>query len=229
MKIDNDGLKAAYRDYVRSQSPASREGCPSPEQLIQMIRGGGAEDEKTRTVDHLSHCGECAREFDFLLETVRAESAMIKALDCREMRGSTDRHRPFYFRFSWGLASLLVGVFAAGFLIWRLAISPPSDTYRASPVTRMELIQPGQAQANPSTLVFRWKPVRGAEYYVVEVFDEALAPLWKSGQVSQDRAVPPGGLKEKLTSGRTYFWLVTAHFPERETLASTLRAFSLKD
>jgi hypothetical protein len=229
MKIDIDGLKAAYRDYVLSQSPTSREGCPSPEHLIRMIRGEGTEAEKTGTVDHISHCGECAREFDFLLGTVRSEAAMIKALDGAERPEPADRRRPFYFRFSWGLASALLGVAAAGFLFWKLALSPSSDTYRAGAVSKIELILPGQARAELANLVFVWKPVRGAEYYVVEVFDEALAPLWKSEEVLQDRAVPPAGLKDKLAPGRTYFWQVTAHFPERETLVSPVQAFTLKD
>jgi hypothetical protein len=227
MKIDSDGLKALYKDYVRSQVPASRECCPAPERLLGMLRGEGTEAEKAAVVDHISRCGECARELDFLLEAVRAETTMLRDLERREARESGGR-RPFYFRFSWGLASLLVAA-AAGFLFWKTVISPSSETYRATSPLAMELIEPRHLQPDASSLVFRWKPIKDAGYYVVEVFDEALTALWKSEQVTQSRLLPSAVLKAKLEPGRTYFWLVTAHLTERETVVSPLQEFSLKD
>jgi hypothetical protein len=229
MKIDSDGLKALYKDYVRSRTPATREGCPGPEQLLRMLRGEGQEAEKTRVVDHVSQCGECARELDFLLEAVRAETTIIQDLERQEARASAARRRPFYFRFSWGLASLLVAAAAAGFFFWKTVISPSPETYRATSPSKMELIGPRQVQPDASSLVFRWKPVKDADFYIVEVFDEALTPLWKSDEVPQSQAIPSAGLKAKLAPGRTYFWMVTAHFPEKETTASPLQEFRLKN
>jgi len=229
MKIDADGLKSLYRGYVESQTPVSREDCPSVEQLVGTLRGGGSKKEKARVVDHLTRCGECAREFGFALETVRAESALIRELGGRGEPESAGRRRPFYLGFSWGLASLLVAVCAAGVLFWRLALSPARDTYRAGAAARLELIQPGQDPVRLGSLVFRWKPAGDVQYYVVEVYDEALAPLWKSEPVAGNLAAIPESLKEKLASGRKYFWTVTAHFARGDTLASPLRPFNLKD
>ncbi|OGD19347.1 MAG: hypothetical protein A2W03_18655 [Candidatus Aminicenantes bacterium RBG_16_63_16] len=154
---------------------------------------------------------------------------MIRELGGRDEGESAGRRRPFYLGFSWGLASLLVAVCAAGILFWRLALSPARETYRANARTRLELIQPGQDPVRLGSLVFRWKPVSDAQDYVVEVYDEALAPLWKSEPVAGSLAVFPESLKEKLVSGRKYFWMVSAHFVQGDTLASPLREFCLKD
>ena len=229
MKIDDDGLKSLYRGYVESQTPVSRDDCPSVEQLVQTLRGGGSKKEKARVVDHLTRCGECAREFEFALETVRAESRLIRGLGGREELESVCRRRPFYLGFSWGLASLLVAVCTAGILFWKLAISPGRETYRANAAARLELIQPERDPVKLAALVFRWKPVSDVQYYIVEVYDEALVPLWKSEPFAGNQAVFPESLKEKLVSGRKYFWMVSGHFAQGDALASPLREFSLKD
>ena len=50
MKIDDDGLKTLYRGYVASQTPVSRDDCPSVEQLVQTLRGSGPKKDKGRTL-----------------------------------------------------------------------------------------------------------------------------------------------------------------------------------
>ncbi len=229
MKIDDDGLKTLYRGYVDSQTPVSRDDCPSAEQLVQALRGTGPKKERARVVDHVSRCGECAREFEFGLETVRAESTLIREIGGQDEPEPTGRRRPFYLGLSWGLASLLVAVCAAGVLFWKLAISPARETYRANARTRLELIQPGQDPVRLASLVFRWQPVSDVKYYVVEIYDEALAPLWKSEPVVGNLAALAESLKERLVSGRKYFWMVSAHFAQGDALPSPLREFSLKD
>lgn len=228
MKIDSDDLKSLYQDFVRSQSPASRQGCLSPEELLLLLRGGGAKKAKRRFVDHLSACGECTKEFGFLLEAARAETALLADLESTDSGRFAVTRRPFFLRLSWGLAPLLVAVFAVGLLLWRNFVAPSHETYRATPSSGIVLVSPRRAEFTASSLVFRWKPVVGAEYYTVEVFDETLKPFWQSDSLSQISAIPPASLTGKLEPRRTYFWMVTAHFPERDTRASSLQEFSLR-
>jgi predicted anti-sigma-YlaC factor YlaD len=230
MIISNDGLKELYRGYVRSQTPASREDCPSAKKLLKLLRGRHSEKEKIRVVDHLSHCSHCAEEFEFLLDALRSEKSLIQ--DVERWLGTKEeapQRRLFIRRLSWGLASLLAGVAVIGLVIWRFVFFSVPDRFRTNTPATVDLVRPLDQQAGLSSLVFQWKVVSEAEYYVVEVYDAALAPLWKSGALTQSRAVPSEELKEKLVPGHSYFWMVTAILPGRDKVQSPLKEFALKE
>jgi hypothetical protein len=230
MVVDDEGLKSIYRAYVHSNTPASREKCPPTECMIRLLRGRGSKREKTRLVDHISRCGYCAEEFEFLVEARRSENELIQGVGRWLGRKERERLRPPLFsRFSWGLASLVAAFAVAGVLLLKFVILPVPETYRADSHATIELLEPVDIRVSRPNLVFRWRTLPAAEYYVLGIFDETLAPVWESARLTADQAALPREIIRKLGAGKTYFWLVTAHLPGREQVHSSLAEFILRE
>ncbi len=230
MKIDNQGLKTLFRANVHSNNPVSREQCPSAERLVGLLGGRASRRESTRLVDHISRCRFCAEELEFLVEARRSEKGLIQDIGQWLDRKERDSLRPPLFsRFSWGLASLLAVFAVVCVLLLRFIILPAPETYRADSQTKIELLEPVDIRVPRSNLVFRWRPLPNTEYYVLEIFDEALAPVWESGKIAANQAAPPREISGKLAAGRTYSWLVTAHLPNGDQIHSSLVGFVLRE
>ena len=244
MKIDSANLKALYQAYVRSKTPSSLKGCPSPKKMIRLLRSKSSAKEATEIVDHISRCSFCFYEFEFLLEVLRREKDFIQEVEqilpSRETRegqkgnrqtifGSRMGRRSFFSRFSWRTAFFLAGFVLVGFFVSKFVIFRAPEKYRTGSLARVELLQPVEEKISKSSLVFKWEDVKNSEYYILELFDQALSPVWKSEKIARDSAVLPEELARSLDISRSYFWMVTAHLSNGETIASRLEEFALKE
>ncbi len=223
--------------------PSSGKGCPSPKKMIRLLRSRSSEREATKLVDHISHCRSCAGEFRFLLEALRHEEKLIDDLGqwlssknpagvqegerLRRFDPGIDR-RPSFLRFSRSTAFLLTGFVLVGLLVAGLLIFRAPEKYRAGTGSAVELLNPVDEQISTSGLVFRWKKTRNSEYYVLELFDKALSPVWKSERISDNYAVLPRAVAEKLEINGSYFWMITARRTDGEDITSRLEEFTVK-
>ncbi len=79
--------------------------------------------------------------------------------------------------------------------------------------------KPNQTLSRP--FVFRWQPIPDSDHYVLELFDEALLPVWTSNKIRDVQIPFPPNLK----TGKTYFWMVTAYSDEATLAESELARF----
>jgi hypothetical protein len=103
----------------------------------------------------------------------------------------------------------------------------PAERGRLSGQVR--LITPGQEASIRTSLIFRWEPVTLSDHYVIEVFDDSLLPLWKSPQISGTSWELPTSVKEKMATGRTYFWMLTSFSASGLRVESSLEEFEFVD
>ncbi len=241
MEMDDDRLKSIFQAYLETKRPSSREDCPAPESLLRLLRSNAPRREAARTIDHISACGACAAEFQVLLEVLRQEKAFV--LDVEKLiresagNGSTEgvlvralarlrEVRSAVARPSHRLALVGAGLAIVCLVVVSSFIFRTPDTFRSSSPARVELLQPVDSNLRLSQPVFRWKPVKDSGYYILELFDETLLPVWKSESTAQSELVLPLPLARGLRVSRSYFWMVTAHFPDGETIASALEKFT---
>jgi hypothetical protein len=230
MTTDPNRFKALYAAQARFQKPASRRDCPSPKRMIRLLTSRCSAREGSKLVDHISLCSDCAGEFGFLTEAIRSGRVLVGDIENWLGNGQkAEPRQPHLSRYSWGIASLLAAFFIVGFIVLRLAILRTPERYRTASDARVELLEPIQQKVSRQSLNFRWQPVQGVEHYVVEVFDEALAPIWKSPPLLETRILPPDQLARGLALGKSYFWLVSAYFPGGDKWLSPLEEFTLKD
>lgn len=243
MRIDNDGLKDLYRAYVQSKTPSSMKGCPSPKKMVRLLRSKSSSKEATKVVDHISRCRSCFSEFEFLLEVLRKEKDFIleieKELSRKETSEATKGGRqtifgsrmgwPYLSRFSWRTAFYLAGFVLVCFFVSKFVIFRPSEKYRTGSLMRVELVEPVEKKISKSSLVFKWQNVKNSEYYVLELFDQALSPIWKSEKIAQNETLLPEEVTKMLEINRSYFWMVTAYITNAEKITSRLEEFVLKE
>jgi len=244
MRIDTDGLKAAYQDYVRHKTPSSLKDCPSPKKIVRLLRSGSSDKEATKIIDHISRCSFCFSEFEFLLEVFRQEKDFIqevkKSLPNNDRSGRRKEPRQkslglrldwraFIPRFSWRAALLLAGFGLATFFMAKSFIFRPSEKYRTGSLAGIKLVKPVGENIPKAALVFKWKKVNGSNYYTVELFDQSLAPVWNSEKITEEFAILPKELATILEVNRPYFWMVTAYLTNGEKISSRLEKFIPKE
>lgn len=244
MKIDTDRLKILYRDYVRQRTPASLDGCPPPERILQLLRSRCSDSEAMEIVDHISRCRFCFSEFGFVLDVLRQEKEFVRELENRQATGGKSgprkglrrkilEWRPGWRRplprLTWQGAFVLAGVVLAGFIIGKYAVFRPSEEYRGPSTAGVELLEPVGNDVSAGGLLFHWKKTPGAESYTLALFDEALERVWQSGGLTEESVVLPPELAAALAKGRTYFWEVTAHLAHGQETSSPMERFTLKD
>ncbi len=226
MKIDIAGLKSLFQAQVRAKPPGLRKDCPGPEKTVGLLRSKMPRKKAARIIDHISRCSDCAGELEFLLEVFRHEEDFIQ--ETKEWLTGQKIHgrRGFPLRLSWRTASVLAGSVLVVLAVLATVILRVPEKYRAGSLAKIVHLQPAGEKASRSSLVFRWKGVPGSDYYVIELFDEGLQPLWKSERLNKTRFIPPPDLISRLSPRRSYFWTVTA-FSGGEKTASSLEEFIL--
>ena len=244
MKIDTDGLKAAFRDYVRGQAPASIKDCPSPEKMVRLLRSGASDKEATAILDHITRCRSCFSEFEWVRDILRLEKNLVQELESslakradesspgrvpvRKIRPRRPDWRAFIPRMSWAAALLLAGLIIVSAVVLKTGLFHTSEEYRSPSSAGVKLVEPTRVKVVRSGLVFRWEKVRNCQHYILELFDQALAPIWTSGPIPEESAPLPGELADSLHIDEPYFWMVTAVLADGERISSPLARIVLK-
>lgn len=195
MKIDDDKLKEIFQGYASSRRPLTRKGCPSPKAIARSFEPSASVRKKKRIVDHVSGCSSCHDEFMMFLEIQRREPASDRL-----------KSRPPLWRYAsvlLGLGLVVTSVFVA------VHQKELADIQRAAEAGII-LLHPKADQSLSGPPVFRWQARSAADFYVLELFDDALLPIWTSDKV-RDLQVPlPPQVTATLRPGKSYFWMVTA-------------------
>jgi hypothetical protein len=149
-------LQVQYQNALRRAGTARR-GCPSPEQMLQLVERTGSEEERLETLDHVMSCADCDRELA-LLQGIHAAQPPHAVLAPRQ----------------WLIAASLLIAFAGGVLLTRGVLSrqlyePMRGARSASEHIMVVGATAPVGEGQPGALT--WHPVPGAIQYTVEVLD----------------------------------------------------------
>jgi hypothetical protein len=218
MRIDDDQLKEHLRAYTASKRPLSRKKCPSPETIASSFEPSASIRKKKRVVDHIAGCSFCHEEFMMLLEIQENEPAKLGALSQRRPG------RPPL----WQYACVLLGlglVMTSFFVSFR---QKELSIIERSAETGLTLLDPKVDQSLSRPFVFRWQGRYVSDYYILELFDDALLPIWTSDKIQELQIPIPPEVYVTLRPGRSYFWMVTALLQGAKTEESHLRRFIIQ-
>jgi hypothetical protein len=229
MKTNNPELKRAYRAYVQSRPAAGRTNCPSPEEIWVLLRSGGRRRRKARMMDHVTNCSACFAEFEAFLGILRAEGRFIANVQTNSRDRIARAPRSWRRKYAPAFATLIMVVAAVTVLSTRwLGVAKKSEE-RGRVSGQLRLFTPGTNRALRVPLVFKWEKVPRVEYYIVEIFDGSLLPLWKSPPVTRDFCSIPQTVEKKMRRGTSYFWMLTAIQQDGTKSESSLEIFTLID
>jgi hypothetical protein len=242
MKIKHKDLQQLYKNFIMENIPDSQKDCPPSKEIINFFRAKLSEKQKTKIIDHITHCYYCAQEFEFILQTLRYEGKLneeignlirsendkttLKTRAKKIPLNSGKKQKKFIPVLSWKYALL---PFAALLIISALIFFPHSEKeeFRGGNLNQVQLVEPVDGKYSKSQLVFRWNEVKETDYYMLELFDETLLPVWKNNRISKNRALLPTELVKKLSINKTYLWTVTAFFPDGRRVESDIEEFIL--
>ncbi len=215
MRIDDDQLRELFRGYAASRRPLTRKGCPSPEALASSFEPSASVRKKKRVIDHISGCPFCREEFMMVFEIRKREPARLGA------RSQGRSVRPLL----WQYACVLLGLGLVMTSFFVAVHQKEMSTVERSAETGITLLDPKADQSLSGPLVFRWRGRSASDYYILELFDDALLPIWKSDKVQELQIPLPPGIYAGLRPGQSYFWMVTAFLRGTKTDESRLGRF----
>lgn len=230
MKVDDALLKELFRGYGATRRPLDRKKCPSSSEMVRSFESSSPIRKKKRIIDHISECSFCREEFLLLFEIQRSSPLLSSIKDATAhygpQIGSPIRSEPNHLRF-WQYACSLLGL---GLVISSLfLIVNQKDLSEVERTARTELIllSPKTDESVSRPLIFRWRGRTAIDYYVLELFDEALLPIWTSDKIRDIRVQLPPPIVSMLRPGRSYYWMVTSYSKGSETDESRLSHFRI--
>lgn len=238
MKNNYKNLKKLYKAYIKNKTLLYKEDCPSPEEILKCFKSKLSKKQKIKIIDHLIDCFYCAQEFEFILETLRFEKKIINDIDillhsikkksnCKAI-SSPKKQRLFFLQIPWKYA------FLSAFIILTISVISvfihnifERDGYRGVNLPQINLIDPiGEKKFN-SPLVFKWSELKGSNYYILDIFDETLYPIWKSNKIYKNKFILPHEISRRLYKNERYFWMITAFYSNEVKFESPLKEFTI--
>lgn len=244
MKIDLNDLQLAYISSFINKIPISRNNCPSLKKLKAFFSPKTSEKTKTNIIDHVTNCYFCAQEFQLIFYILRYEKKLNKELfgllhPRNEIRGtkriikkiiskSAKTQKYFQLFFNWKYAFLFFGT---AILILALTILKNSNNgeYRTIDFELIHLIEPLNEKHSRSSLLFKWNEFKDSDYYVLDLFDETLLPIWRSRKIFKDFISLPNEVVDGLDKNKNYYWMITAFLPNGKKVESNIEGFKLID
>jgi hypothetical protein len=229
MKTDNSILVEYFREYIKLSPPLQKDDCPSSESLASSFIPSTSLRERKRIVDHISYCKSCRDLFMILLQIQKSETCSELSQNGRERKGCANKtfsklvHISPLLRFSCVFAGLVLLVTSALLIIKNYEIS---RIYR-SRGAGINLVYPITVHPKSEKLIFQWKQQLESGYYVLELFDEALLPLWTSQKADELQIQLPDDIFSSLKIGKSYFWMVTGFSEDLKIDESPLTKFIL--
>ncbi len=232
MKTDLLQMKEVYQNMIRDNTPASRESCPSPEDLVLLVRTKLSRRERAKIMEHAVGCHLCLREIKKLLDITNQESKLIRDLSellNADAHEKSPQGRPFARRLSWNYIFVATFVVLFGVVVTYSILHRSSATdLRRGPTAKIRLVSPVDKAVSRQELKFVWEELPRARYYVVEAVDGTLSLIWRSEPVMARELYPPPDVIEKFKPDGNYYWKVTAVQEGGGQFESLMKPFSIK-
>jgi hypothetical protein len=231
VKTNLSDCSRVFRDFLRHDKPAAEGSCPPLDRLVTCVLGKMPRGEKRRIAGHAADCPKCATALRELFDVSRAADGFARDFEADSAsgggRGRRESAALWDSLFMKPAVAVLVGFFvitAVSFSVFSLL---DNRVTRGGPETEVLLESPLDKTVSEDGLLLEWRNVADADYYRVELFDEALNLIWRSNPLRENDLRLPGETSKALIPGRTYFWAVTAVMGNRAEAKSKLAEFSV--
>jgi hypothetical protein len=232
MKINHKDLKRLFRDYLENGLPVSRAHCPSPQEILNCLRGESSKNKRNQIIDHVFQCSYCTKEFEFVLEIIREEEKFIHDLSSIIQEKRLRKRNKFFIQPLSSHPAWIYGlIFITGVVFISLLVQNifEEHKYRGTESRSVTLINPNQKTTLKTQLGFEWKNVQDSDYFILEIFDESLHPIWKSDKITVNHTSLPEEITSNLHKQKTYYWMVTAFLSNGKKIESLLQDFMISD
>ena len=224
-----------YRQYLEKRGHFAQRECPDFEDIHRFFERRTARKQKFKILHHILFCDPCRRDFEWMNELHRRIGHFSQDfIDLKQQRSLRRRFIQLSDRrmsVPFALASLAIVVIIGGIcLLGPLGRSqkggPP--VYRDSGQVQFYDIYPRHRTVLPRTDVFFcWKSFLTGPASIVELFDPAMALLWRSPKSAKSKVQVPSAVLRSLTDGRDYYWSISLIDDDGNVVDSPLFSFQI--
>ena len=216
-----------FREYIQTCGLQKAGECPSPDDLAAFFEYRTSRTKKYRLLRHILDCETCRNEFEWLRELNR-RTAVLNDEVKRLKRGS--RLRFPSRRWAWagiGAAAVLVSLFL--FVpTYRISHGPGPIYREASQLQFHDIVPALGAGVRRDDLHFSWKiPLPGGSF-IFELFDPAMALVWRSPATGEMEICVPPHILRLLREDQVYYWSISGTWDDRPIIESPFFCFRLE-
>lgn len=222
--------------------------CPSKNDIIRYFEGVVPEVQTKRLLAHVLSCPECMTIFEAAQEIRSRSGEILGGLEGFEEQGREARdrlrdrarreilllRRNRRSRKRMSFRRLLfpaVGTALALLAVWIIAPSlgnrVTSVLERDGSPLEIRLLRP-RGPVPASALTFEWTTRPEAQSYRLEIYDQALEPVYQSGPLGAGPYPLSGDAAAMIRTNDVYFWKVVAVFKDGRTIGSEFARFVLQ-
>jgi len=225
MKINDKDLRRIYQSYVDEHRTESRKDCPTPEGILDSFDSSSPRQMKDAVVDHVSRCAPCAREFQIVRAFLNQGRGLVNDPGVSCAGDENAKQPPAFYRYFRKFAPAMLLAGAVLFGIIRFLPLPRFNDGRGRPITPPNQIHPLGNVPLSTPLIFKWNGLSEKSLYVLEIYDEALQPIWESPKVSSQELALPVEIQKILSPGKRYFWAISAFAQSGKKADSGFQSF----
>jgi hypothetical protein len=230
MNISHKDLRRIFESYTESKKGTIRTSCPSLEELMKSTKKLFSPIKKRYILEHVSSCTRCASDLKWILEILLESEYLGHSInELAEKRRNS---------FGYGIplnhaVALFLGILSLSICIWTLFVGGsfvdiPKERNRIDQIQKWRYFEPIGTIEAISFSQFRWNYEGQANLFTIILFDETLAPIWKSPELNTNKIQLPEEIKAIIRPGKPYFWLILAHDRNGQLFESDLNKFELK-
>jgi hypothetical protein len=244
MTMKTDDLRGLYRAYVRGQEPSRKGRCLGPWRWKDICDPRTSEARKDKLIEHITRCPDCLRKFELILDAERAKKALVEEIgglvgraagpgDAGPQKEESARERPhrrpaFPWKFAAVFAALVVMAAGLALVLTRdRGVPAATEITRGDQGLEIRLLRPIDAVKRRSGLEFAWTASIPLADFRIDLYDEALAPLWRSSSLAESRGTLPTEVFNALQNGKIYVWMASGRLPSGRRVESRFGTFRL--
>lgn len=231
MKIDDNQLAKAYREYVSEKMKHQGKSCPTIEEIVSCVRGEISRKGHKEIVAHIAECTNCLEIARSFLEIMKHEKRFeedVRILLHEESRMGKEKRYPWrQAALKWAAACVVL--IGALFLAYRLVFQRSVDDHeRAGRAERIQIVQPSKVIADRSRLIIHWNDDLKSDQYVVEIYDKELKPVWRNDVNNSNSVNLPMDIFQSLKPNESYFVMVKVILKNGKEISSKMKEFVIE-
>ncbi len=220
-EIDENRLRSLYAPIAQAK-PASRDRCPSENELLALVRREGSEENRLEVLDHVMACAPCRRDFDLLRSVELAGQQLVREQTSKSVPKQANGG---WTSSKWAMSvSALVAcaVLAVGVRSYTVS-SRPSDVVVRGTSDPVTLIAPtdGQTADMKAPVSFVWHAVPRAIEYELELLDSTGLIVFT--MKTSDTTAVFADASTLIDPSLQYRWWARAKMPSGEYLRSAMQ------
>jgi hypothetical protein len=215
-----------YRKYFQTRGPQKTGGCAELGEIASFFSHRTSRKKKYRLLRHIFDCETCRNEFDWLRDlNLRAVSL---GEDVKRLN-QVSRSNFLLKRWSWigiGAATLTISLFL---IVPAHRISPKSGAvYRESAQLQFRDVVPYLGGVvTRANLHFSWKTPLPGGSFIFELYDPALALIWRSPTIAETAIRIPENILRILREDQLYYWSISGTWDDKSFIESPLFSFRI--